>query len=227
MKDYKKNFIRFMVDSGVLLFGEFKLKSGRVAPYFVNTGKYETGLQMKKLGEFYAHHIYETIGLDFDVLFGPAYKGIPLVVTTAIALENLYNHSCSICFNRKESKGHGEKGVLVGRKLQDNDRVVILEDVTTAGTSIRETVPLISNAAEINLIGLVVSVDRMEKGTQDCTALEELAKTFEMKTTSIISIREIVSYLAKTPIEGELLINESIENQISQYLEKYGGSQSF
>lgn len=222
MEQYKKDFIEFMVRSNVLTFGDFTTKSGRKTPFFINTGNYKTGEQIKKLGEFYAQAILSIMGYEFDVLFGPAYKGIPLAVTTSIALSTLKNKTVSFCFNRKEVKDHGEGGSLVGHKLSDNDRVIIIEDVTTAGTSIRETVPLLKATADICLKGLIVSVDRMERGTGDKSALQELKKEFSMTTGAIVNLDEIVEYLFNKPINGIIVLDNKIKTMIENYRKLYG-----
>jgi orotate phosphoribosyltransferase len=222
MDDYKKEFIEFMVQSKVLIFGDFMTKSGRKTPYFVNTGKYQTGDQMKQLGDFYAQAIHANFDEDINVLFGPAYKGIPLVVTSSIALSERYDRNVSICFNRKETKDHGEGGNLIGKKLADGDKVIIVEDVTTAGTSIRQTVPLLNKAAFIQLKGLVVSVDRMEKGQSDRGALVELAEQYNMKTCAIVTLDEIVEHLLNRPIAGKIIIDDEMKSRIDDYREIYG-----
>lgn len=214
MDDYKKRFIDFMIDVGVLTFGDFTTKSGRKTPYFVNTGLYRTGQQLERLGEFYADAIQNGVGTDFDVLFGPAYKGIPLVVAASMALHRR-GHDTGFCFNRKEAKDHGERGVLVGHKLSDGDRVLIIEDVTTAGTSIRETVPILKHAANIKLAGLVVSVDRAERGTGDKSALAEVGAEFEMPTHSIVNVHEIIEHVD--------LAKEDHARMLS-YLSEYGAT---
>lgn len=189
-------FIDFMCESGVLTFGDFVTKSGRPTPYFVNTGRYTTGGQMSALGGYYAAAIEDRFHGEYDVLFGPAYKGIPLAVSIAEALYREHGIDVPFCFNRKEAKGHGEGGVLVGHSLRDGDRVLIVEDVTTAGTSIRETVPILRAAARVRLAGLIVSVDRMEKGREEHrSALEEVGAEFEMPTLGIVNIDQIVERL--------------------------------
>ena len=165
MEQYKKEFIEFMVDCQVLKFGDFTTKSGRKTPFFVNTGFYRTGSQLRKLGEYYAKAISEKYGMDFDVLFGPAYKGIPLCVAASMAMSEFYQKEIRYCSNRKEVKDHGDKGILLGSPIADGDRVIIIEDVTTAGTSIQETMPIIKAQGNVLVKGLVVSVDRMERGT--------------------------------------------------------------
>lgn len=222
MENYKKEFIEFMIESNVLTFGDFVTKSGRKTPFFVNTGNYKTGMQLAKLGDFYARAIKENFNEDFDILFGPAYKGIPLGVTTSISLNNLYNIDVSYCSNRKEVKDHGDKGILLGSKLKDNDKVVIVEDVTTAGTSIYETMPILKSQADVNVIGLIISVDRMEKGKGEESALTELRKKFGMKTCAIVTMEEVVSYLYNREINGTVLINDEMKKRIEDYYTVYG-----
>ena len=214
MSGYKAAFVDFMLEVGVLRFGDFVTKSGRNTPYFVNTGLYRTGAQLNRLGEFYADAIAASVGTDFDVLFGPAYKGIPLVVATSQALAQR-GHDVAFCFNRKEAKDHGERGVLVGHPLADGDRVLILEDVTTAGTSIRETVPILKAAADVELAGLVVSVDRGERGTGDLSALAEVGHEFSMSTYSIVNVHEIMELATLTDDE---------RSRMEAYLETYGAA---
>jgi orotate phosphoribosyltransferase len=211
-----------MVKSEVLTFGDFVTKSGRKTPFFVNTGKYRTGDQITKLGEFYAESIMENTKGEFDVLFGPAYKGIPLAVSASIALSSKYGKNVSFCFNRKEVKDHGEGGNLIGHKLQKGDRVLIIEDVTTAGTSIRETVPLLKAAADIELAALSVSVNRMERGTTDKSALDEIRDDFGMKTFSIVNMAEVVEYLYGREINGKVLIDDEMKSRIEDYYKIYG-----
>ncbi len=195
MDAYKREFIDFMVEVGVLTFGDFVTKSGRKTPYFVNTGRYRTGAQMRRLGGFYADAVAARLGAgEIDVLFGPAYKGIPLVVATSMAMAER-GADVAFCYNRKEAKDHGEGGSLVGKPLADGDRVLIVEDVTTAGTSIRETVPLLRAAAAIELAGLVVSVDRQERGTGDRSALADAGIEHGMPAFAIVTIDEVVEHL--------------------------------
>ena len=214
MKDFQQDFIDFMLDVGVLTFGDFTTKSGRKTPYFVNTGLYRSGVQMRTLGRAYADAIEASFPDGFDVLFGPAYKGIPLVVAVSMAFAER-GREVEFCFNRKEAKDHGEGGVIVGRKLCDGDRVLIVEDVTTAGTSIRETVPILRAAADVQLAGLIVSVNRMERGTTDRTALDELAEEFSMSTRSIVNLDEILEHL------GDRLGNKD-RARIAAYRDEYG-----
>jgi orotate phosphoribosyltransferase len=222
MEQYKKDFIEFMVECGVLTFGDFVTKSGRKTPFFVNTGNYKTGRQLSMLGDYYAKAIKESFGTDFDVLFGPAYKGIPLSVTTAVSLSTSYGANVTYCSNRKEIKDHGDKGILLGSKLKDNDNVLIIEDVTTAGTSIYETMPILKAAARVNVIGLIISVDRMEKGKGDKTALKELEDKFGFKTCAIVTMEEVVEYLYNRQIDGKVYINDDIKLKIDEYYEQYG-----
>lgn len=222
MEQYKQDFIEFMVDCEVLRFGDFVTKSGRKTPFFVNTGFYRTGAQLKKLGEYYAKAINAAFGTDFDVLFGPAYKGIPLCVTTSIALSEMCGKQIRYCSNRKEEKDHGDKGILLGGPINDGDRVVIIEDVTTAGTSMRETVPILQAQGDVQLKGLVVSVDRMERGTGTKSALEEIRETFGFPTTAIVTMAEVTEHLYGREYKGRVLIDDQIKGAIDRYYEQYG-----
>jgi len=221
MEQYKIDFIEFMIDSGVLTFGDFTTKSGRKTPFFINAGNYKTGKQLKKLGHFYAQAIKANYG-DFDILFGPAYKGIPLSVTTAMALDDLYDLNVSFCSNRKEMKDHGDKGILLGSKLADQQKVLIIEDVTTAGTSIYETMPILKSQADVDVIGLIISVDRMEKGKGTTSALTELKETFQMKTCAIVTMEEVVAHLHNKEINGKVYIDDAMKKSIEAYYELYG-----
>lgn len=222
MEAYKQEFIEFMVDCQVLKFGDFVTKSGRQTPFFVNTGFYRTGAQLRKLGEYYAKAIKDKFGLDFDVLFGPAYKGIPLTVTATIALIELYGADVRYCSNRKEVKDHGDKGILLGSPIGDGDRVVIIEDVTTAGTSIQETLPIIKAQGDVNPIGLVVSVDRMERGQGTKSALQEIEETYGLKTTAIVTMAEVVEHLHNREYKGKVIIDDQMKAAIDAYYAKYG-----
>lgn len=224
MEQYKKEFIEFMVECGVLTFGDFVTKSGRKTPFFINTGNYKTGSQLSRLSEFYAKAIIDHFENDFDVLFGPAYKGIPLSVTTAVALSNKYGKEVAYCSNRKEIKDHGDKGILLGSKLQDGDKVIIIEDVTTAGTSIYETMPIIKANGDIDVKGLIISVDRMEKGQNEESALNELADKFNMKTCAIVTMDEVVEHLYNKEINGKILIDDDIKGKIDSYYSIYRGN---
>jgi orotate phosphoribosyltransferase len=222
MKQYKKDFIEFIIESGVLTFGDFTTKSGRKTPFFVNTGNFKTGKQLSRLGEFYAAAIHENFGSGFDVLFGPAYKGIPLSVAAAIALSRLFDINVSYCSNRKEIKDHGDKGILLGDKLKSGDKVLIIEDVTTAGTSIHETMPIIKAQGDVDVVGLVISVDRMERGSGVKTALTELAEQYGFKTCSIVTMGEVVEYLYNREINGNVIIDDKVKSDIDKYYEIYG-----
>ncbi len=225
MESYKREFIEFMVRAEVLTFGDFLTKSGRRTPFFINTGRYRTGAHLARLGAFYAQAIRAELGDAFDVLFGPAYKGIPLVTATALSLFTEHKQDVAFCFNRKEAKDHGEGGTLIGHTPRDRDRVVIVEDVTTAGTSIRETVPLLrAAAAGVVLTGLVVSVDRQERGTGARSALVEVAETYGMKTFAIVTLDEIVAHLSTQPVGGRLLLDGNLVEKIRAYRAEYGAS---
>ncbi|MGI6067133.1 orotate phosphoribosyltransferase [Absicoccus porci] len=219
MNEYKQEFIEFMLASDVLKFGDFTLKSGRKSPFFMNAGAYVTGEQLKKLGEFYAKAIVDTYGLDFDVLFGPAYKGIPLAVVTAIALHTLYGKEVRYCSDRKEAKDHGaDKGKFLGTKLQDGDRVVMIEDVTTSGKSMEETVPKVRGAANVEIVGLMVSLNRNEKGKGNKTALKEISELYGFPTAAIVSMPEVIAYL------GDRL-DEDLKARIDAYYREYGATE--
>jgi len=222
MERYKEEFIEFMIDCEVLKFGDFVTKSGRKTPFFVNTGFYRTGSQLARLGKYYARAIKDAFGLEFDVLFGPAYKGIPLTVTTSVAISEEYGKDVKYCSNRKEIKDHGDKGILLGSPISDGDKVVIIEDVTTAGTSIRETLPIIKEQGKVDVLGLVVSVDRMERGTGSKSALAEIAETFGLKTTAIVTMGEVVEHLYNKPYKGKIIIDDSLKNAIDEYYKQYG-----
>ena len=210
MEQYKKDFIEFMVECDVLKFGDFTLKSGRKSPFFMNAGAYVYGWQLEKLGEYYAKAIHETYGDDFDVLFGPAYKGIPLSVATVIAYSKLYGKEIRYCSNRKEEKDHGDAGILLGSKLKDGDRVVIIEDVTTSGKSIEETFPIITSVADVKVKGLMVSLNREERGKGDKCALDEIKDLYGFETSAIVSMSEVREYLTNKEVKGKVVINDEI-----------------
>ncbi|MBQ9728376.1 MAG: orotate phosphoribosyltransferase [Clostridia bacterium] len=200
---YKEQFIRFMVNNGVLRFGEFTLKSGRKAPYFINTGNYKTGKQLAKLGEYYAACIAEN-NLQADTLVGPAYKGIPLSVATAIALYNNYEREMNYCFDRKEVKDHGEGGLFVGKQLEDGERVIIIEDVMTSGKALREILPKLEAAANVKVAGMIISVDRMEKAlNSDLSAVAEAKKEFGIDVYSVVTINDIIAAIEDGVIDGK------------------------
>ena len=213
---YKESFIKFMVECGVLKFGDFTLKSGRKAPYFINTGNYNTGKQLAKLGEFYAECIKEN-NIDVETLFGPAYKGIPLAVACASALYNKYDTEVNYCFDRKEAKDHGEGGVIVGKKLTDGEKVVIIEDVITAGTAIRQVLPVLKAAADVNITGMVISVDRMEKGQGEYSAVQEVYNEFGIKIYPIVTVNDIIDAIKNGVVEGKEYLDKMLE-----YRKTYG-----
>ena len=222
MEQYKQEFIEFMVESQVLKFGEFTLKSGRKSPFFMNAGAYVTGAQLRKLGEYYARAIHDNYGLDFDVLFGPAYKGIPLSVATTMAISELYGKEIRYCSNRKEVKDHGDTGILLGSKLKDKDRVVIIEDVTTSGKSIEETFPIIKAQADVEVKGLIVSLNRMERGKGEKSALEEVKDLYGFPTAAIVSMKDVVEHLYNRECQGKIVIDDQIKAAIDVYYEQYG-----
>lgn len=218
---YKREFIEFMLNSEVLRFGDFTTKSGRQSPYFIDAGRYATGAQLDQLASFYTAAIEAELRGGFDVLFGPAYKGIPLAVCVAMKLAQR-GRSVGFCFNRKEAKPHGEGGRLVGARLAPGARVLIIEDVTTAGTSVRETVPLLRAEAAVELVGLVVSVDRKERGTGEGSALDELRQSFGMQTFAIVDIDEVLGYLRGRRVAGELVLGEEHYQKALAYRQRYG-----
>ena len=224
MESYKKEFIDFMVESKVLKFGEFTLKSGRKSPFFMNAGGYVTGSQLKRLGEYYAKAIHDKYGDDFDVLFGPAYKGIPLSVVTAIAYSELYGKEIRYCSDRKEEKDHGaDKGSFLGSSLKDGDRVVMIEDVTTSGKSMEETVPKVRGAADVTIIGLMVSLNRMEVGLGGkVSALDEIKERYGFETSAIVSMADVVEHLYNKECEGRVVIDDKLKAAIDTYYEQYG-----
>lgn len=222
--NYKEEFIAFMVRSGVLTFGDFITKSGRNTPYFINTGNYKTGAQMNALGTYYAaciqEHLDEAGGAD--VLFGPAYKGIPLVIAAASSLYREYGRDYAYAFNRKEAKDHGEGGMMVGAKVKDGDRIAIVEDVVTAGTAVRETIALFQTVADVKINALFVSVDRMERGTGKLSALEELREAYGIHVYPIVTVREIIAFLHNRPVDGVVYIDDATKEKMEAYLAKYG-----
>ncbi len=219
---YREEFIAFMVRSGVLLFGDFITKSGRKTPYFINTGNYRTGAQAARLGDYYAACIQEHLPDRVDCLFGPAYKGIPLAVSAAVSLYRGYGRDLPYCFNRKEVKDHGEGGSLVGYNPQDGDRVVIVEDVVTAGTAVRESVELFRSVAAVKMEALVVSVDRMERGTGECTTLDELREQLGIRVYPIVTVRDIIAFLHNRPVDGKIYIDDGVKERMEAYLSDHG-----
>lgn len=221
MESYKKEFIDFMVDCQVLKFGSFTLKSGRQSPFFMNAGAYVTGSQLMKLGEYYAKAIHDNFGDDFDVLFGPAYKGIPLSVACVIAYSKLYGKEIRYCSNRKEAKDHGDAGILLGSKLKDGDRVVIIEDVTTSGKSIEETYPIVTGQAKVTIVGEIVSLNRMERAADsDKSALDVITEKYKFPARAIVSMDEVIEALYT---EGKKdVITEDIKKAMDEYYAEWG-----
>ncbi len=222
MEQYKKEFIEFMVDSDGLRFGEFTLKSGRKSPFFMNAGLYVTGEQLTKLGEYYAKAIHDNYGDDFDVLFGPAYKGIPLSVATTMAYHRLYGKEIRYCSNRKEAKDHGDAGILLGSPIKDGDRIVIIEDVTTSGKSIEETFPIIKAQGDVEIVGLMVSLNRMEKGKGTKSALVEIKEKYGFDANAIVTMEDVVEHLYNKEYNGKVVINDEIKKAIDEYYVQYG-----
>ncbi len=222
MEQYKQEFIEFMVESQVLKFGRFTLKSGRKSPFFMNAGAYVTGSQLRRLGQYYAKAIHDHYGEDFDVLFGPAYKGIPLSVATTIAFSELYGKDIRYCSNRKEEKDHGDAGILLGSPIKDGDRVVIIEDVTTSGKTIEETFPIIKAQGDVTVVGLMVSLNRMERGKGTKSALEEVRELYGFKANAIVSMADVVEHLYNKECMGQIIINDELKAEIDAYYEQYG-----
>ena len=219
---YQEEFITFMVRAGVLTFGDFTTKSGRRTPYFIKTGNYKTGAQAAKLGDYYAACIQQNLPDGVDCLFGPAYKGIPLAVSAAASLYRNYGRDLPYCFNRKEAKDHGEGGVMVGCRPQDGDRVVIVEDVVTAGTAVRESIELFQHVADVKMRALIVSVDRMERGTRACSTLDELREDYGIAVYPIVTVREIIAFLHNRELDGRVYIDDEMKGRMEAYLEQYG-----
>lgn len=224
MESYKEEFIEFMVESKVLTFGEFTLKSGRRSPFFMNAGGYVTGRQLRKLGEYYAKAIHDNFGLDFDVLFGPAYKGIPLSVATTMAISDLYGKDIRYCSNRKEVKDHGDGGILLGSSIKAGDRIVMIEDVTTSGKSIEETLPILKAQGEVEIKGLIVSLNRMERGRGAMGALDEIREVYGFPTASIVSMEDVTEHLYNRECGGGIVIDDAIKEALDAYYEQYGVS---
>ena len=223
MEQYKIDFINFMVESDVLKFGEFTLKSGRKSPFFMNAGAYVTGSQLRRLGQYYAQAIHEHYGDDFDVLFGPAYKGIPLSVATSIAFSEMYGKEIRYCSNRKEAKDHGDTGILLRSKIKDGDKVVIIEDVTTSGKSIEETFPIIKAQGDVEIKGLMVSLNRMERGlSTNASALDEIQEKYGFAANAIVTMEDVVECLYNKECQGKILIDDELKKAIDAYYDEYG-----
>ena len=225
MTAYKGEFIEFMARSGVLTFGEFKTKSGRLSPYFVNTGNYRTGAQMAKLGDYYASCYMDKIGKPVDTLYGPAYKGIPLVVAAATSLHRNHGMDIPFCFNRKEAKTHGEGGVMIGNKPKQGDNIVIVEDVITAGTALRETMDILkSEVGNVKIQALIIQVDRMERATGELSAVQQAEQDFGIAVYSIVTVRDIIGHLYGREVDGTVLIDDAMKAKMELYLQEYGVS---
>ena len=207
---YKEEFIKFMVDSGVLTFGDFTLKSGRKAPYFINCGNYKTGEQLSRLGGFYADCIHDN-RLEAETLFGPAYKGIPLAVSAVVALSNKFGIDVNYCFDRKEAKDHGEGGMFVGKTLADGEKVVIIDDVMTSGKALRESMPKLKGAADVDVTGMVITVDRMEKGTGDLSAVQEVKRDFGVTVYPIVTMEDIIDAIRNDIVPGKEYLDKMLE----------------
>lgn len=216
MLDYKKDFLKFMVENQALTFGDFTLKSGRRAPYFINSGKYRTGEQIARLGEYYASCFIEH-GVKAKTLIGPAYKGIPLAVATAIALHRNHGLNLGFCFDRKEVKDHGEGGLFVGEELSDGDDVCLIEDVMTSGKALREILPKIAQEAKVNVNAMIISVDRMEKGTGEKSAKQEALEEFGIRVFSVVTMEEIIKGIEEGVIPGREYLSA-----MKDYRAKYG-----
>ncbi len=221
MEAYKEEFIEFMLKCDVLKFGDFVTKSGRKTPFFINTGFYRTGDQLSRLGGYYAEAINNNFGTDFDILFGPAYKGIPLTVATTMEISRKFGKDTGYCSNRKEIKDHGDKGILLGTPIEKGDKVLIIEDVTTAGTSIAETMPILEERGA-KVCGLIVSVDRQERGQGEKSALKEIEEKYGFKTASIVTMSDVVEYLTGNTVDGRVVIDDSLKKAIDDYYRQYG-----
>ena len=217
MEQYQKEFVDFMLDCEVLRFGDFTLKSGRKSPFFMNAGLYITGSQLEKLGEYYAKAIHNTYGDDFDVIFGPSYKGIPIGVATVMAYSRLFGKEVRYCSNRKEAKDHGDVGILLGSPIKDGDRIVVVEDVTTSGKSMEETIPIVKAQGDVKIIGLMVSLNRCERGKGDKGALDEIKDLYRFETSAIVSMNEVIDYLVEKKV-----IDDELKSRLDAYYAEYG-----
>lgn len=217
MEQYQKEFVDFMLDCEVLRFGDFTLKSGRKSPFFMNAGLYITGSQLEKLGEYYAKAIHNTYGDDFDVIFGPSYKGIPIGVATVMAYSRLFGKEIRYCSNRKEAKDHGDVGILLGSPIKDGDRIVVVEDVTTSGKSMEETIPIVKAQGDVKIIGLMVSLNRCERGKGDKGALDEIKDLYGFETSAIVSMNEVIDYLVEKKV-----IDDELKSRLDAYYAEYG-----
>ena len=220
MKEYQSSFIEFLIQSEALCFGEFTLKSGRVSPYFFNSARFNTGKSIATLSRFYSQHIIETIGNDCVSVFGPAYKGIPLAVATAMTLCSEFNYQIGYTFNRKEAKDHGDRGELVGLNLNKGDAIVIVEDVITAGTTLKEVVPQLRERYQVNIKGVIIALDRCERGGDStCSAKDEAARDLGLNIYPLVTTHEIIAYIEKQESNHTL---KKYLPLMKQYLETYG-----
>lgn len=222
MQQYQKDFINFLIESGALTFGDFTTKSGRKTPYFINTGNFNDGNKISKLGSFYADHIVASQLSNSTVIFGPAYKGIPLAVTTVSSLALNHKINIGFAFDRKEVKDHGDGGRIVGKKIVDGDKIVLVEDVITAGTTMRESLPMLRALAKIEISAVVIAVDRQEKGSSEISAVQEVEKTLQVKVLPIVNINQILNYLNSSENTSGFKLNSQLINSISEYRKEYG-----
>jgi orotate phosphoribosyltransferase len=222
MQNYKKEFIKFLIRNQALQFGEFTLKSGRISPYFLNTGKLYSGEALSQLGYYYSECLMDQIKDSFNVVFGPAYKGIPLAVSTVQSLYQRFNVNVSYAFNRKEAKDHGDKGMVVGKPLEATDKIVVVDDVITAGTAVRESIAIIKKMADAPILAVVVSVDRMEKGQGNISAIQELNQATGIRCISLITIEEIITFLEENNIDGKMILTSDILHRYYLYRDQYG-----
>jgi orotate phosphoribosyltransferase len=220
LQSYQKEFIKFLLEEKALTFGDFTTKSGRKTPYFINTGNFNTGLSLSKLGQFYADHVVAQ-GTEFDTIFGPAYKGISLAVATGIALSNKYNKVYGISFNRKEAKEHGDKGNIVGKQLASGEKVILVEDVVTAGTTLREVIPVLRNDYKVEVSGVFIAVDRAEKGTGSLSAVQEAKNSLNLSISPIVTVHDLIAFLSETNLSSYNLPSDLI-TRMNNYIETYG-----
>jgi orotate phosphoribosyltransferase len=222
MEKLKQRFIELIVECEALKFGEFKLKSGRIAPWFFNLGSIYNGKNISKLGDLYAEAIKEKFGEDFDVVFGPAYKGIPLALSIVISLSKNYNINKGYSFDRKEAKEHGDKGVIVGHPINDGTRIILVDDVMTTGKTKDDVIALLNSIAKVKFVGLVIGVDRQEVDDEGKVAVEEFEKKYKIPVKPIITLKDIIDVLYNKKINGRVYIDDNIKQKLDEYVEKYG-----